>query len=172
MVTEVKLEGLEGVLETLRTLPKELVSKGSGNPVAGSARAALKPMREAAKANVRKIVTEPNEGDLPSQSTGLLEKSIVVSRRKPPADGKGERFALRVSRKTYPKGKGGKKRGARTTVKVGALLEYGTEKMTAKPWIRPAYEQHRAGALTIFVTEINKRLARIVKKLERQNRVA
>lgn len=171
-MVEVKLEGLEGVLKTLESLPKEMVSKGAGNPVASSARAALKPMAQEARENLARIVAEPNVGGVEGESTGLLEKNIKVSRRRPPAGQKGERFAVRVIRKTYPNAKGGKKRGSRTTVKVGALLEYGTEKMTPKPWIRPAYEKHRRGALTIFVTEINKKLARLIKKLERQNGVA
>lgn len=160
----VKLEGLKGVLDTLKSLPPELVSK-NGGPVRLAARKALVPMREDAKANVRSIVAEPNKDGLPSESTGLLEQNIVISRAKPRQN--GERFLLRVRRKAYPKEGAGK---TVTTPQVGRLLEYGTEKMVAHPWLRPAYEKNREGALHIFTAELNKGIARIVKKLARQNR--
>lgn len=163
----VKLEGLEGVLKTLRSLPAELVSK-NGGPVRQAARKALVPMRDEAKRNVDAIVAEPNQGGEPSQSTGLLKKSIAISRDSK-FKFKGERFRLKVRRKKYPGAKGAK---PVTTIKVGSLLEYGTEKMTPKPWLRPAFEKHKHGALTIFTTELNKGIDKIVKKLARQNGVA
>lgn len=161
----VKLEGLKGVLDTLKSLPPELVSQ-NGGPVRLAARKALVPMREDAKANIRAIVEAPNKDGLPSQSTGLLEKNIVISRAKPKQN--GERFLLRIRRKKYPN------TGAKTvtTPQVGRLLEYGTEKMQPHPWLRPAFEKDKAGALTIFTDELNKGIARIVKKLEKQNRVS
>ncbi|MDP3208763.1 MAG: hypothetical protein Q8M65_06410 [Rhodoglobus sp.] len=164
----VRLEGLAGTLATLRSLPVELVSK-NGGPVRAAARKALIPMMEEAKANVRRIVADPNVGGIEGESTGLLENSITITRDSK-FDFKGERMRLKVRRKAYPKSKGGKKRKSRTTVKVGALLEGGTEKMTPKPWMRPAYEKNRAGALQIFTDELNSGIDKIVKKLERQNR--
>ena len=149
-------------------MPPELVSK-NGGPVRVAARKALIPMMEEEKANIRRIVADPNVAGLEGESTGLLENSIAITRDSK-FDFKGERMRLKVRRKVYPKAQGGKKRKSRTTVKVGALLEGGTEKMTAKPWARPAYEKHRAGALQIFTHELNSGLAKIVKKLERQNR--
>lgn len=168
----VRIEGLRGVLETLKQLPAELVSK-RGGPVAGAIREALKPMQEEAKANIRGIVAEPNEGDLPTDSTGLLEQNIVIARASK-MEKNGETFRLRIRKKVYPrdsskpKAKGRRDKRA-TTPQVGRLLEYGTEKMRAKPWLRPAFEAHRRSSLDIFAREMNTRLQRIVKKLERQN---
>lgn len=168
----VRIEGLRGVLETLKQLPPELVSK-RGGPIAGAIRAALKPMQEEAQANIRAIVAEPNLGEVPAESTGLLERNIVIARSSK-MEKNGETFRLRIRKKVYPrdasKPKAKGRRDKRTTTpQVGRLLEYGTEKMRAKPWLRPAFETHRHGALDIFAQEMNTRIQRIVKKLERQN---
>lgn len=166
----VRIEGLEGVLKTLRELPPELVSK-NGGPVRTAARKALVPMRDDAKANVRAIVVEPNADGLPSDSTGLLEKSIGIKRGRL-ASGKGERLVLSPGRRKYPRTekRGGKSKNI-TTGKVGGLLEFGAEKMTAKPWMRPAYQKNAPKALQIFSDELNKGIAKIQRKLERRNRV-
>lgn len=164
----VRLEGLQGVIETLQSLPAELVSN-KGGIIKNAARTALKPMRDAAKENVRRIVLEPNVDGLPSDSTGTLEKAIGIRRGKPRGF-KGEVMRLSVGRKRY---KGRTEKGKPlTAAKVGGLLEHGTEKMTPKPWMRPAYLKHARGALLLFEQDVNKRLQAAVKKNARMNGVA
>jgi hypothetical protein len=162
----VRLEGLAEVLKTLKALPAEVVSN-KGGVIKTAARKALVPMRDEAKANVRAIVLDGNEHGLPSESTGLLEKSIGIKRSRPRGF-KGEVARLSVSRKKYPRTEKGK---PITTGKVGQLLEYGTEKMSPKPWIRPAYVKHRAESLRIFEREAMAGTQKALRKLERINRV-
>ena len=69
-----QISGLDGVLERLQALPKEVVQK-NGGPVRKVLRNAAHIIRDEAKANVRKIIATPNI-DGQNVSTGTLEKSI------------------------------------------------------------------------------------------------
>lgn len=163
-VETVRIQGLEGVLKTLQSLPPEIVSK-RGGPVRSALRKASKIMVDEAKANVQKIIDEPNIGGEESKSIGHLQKNIITAR-----DSKmrgGERYKVGVRRKRYPDGRTSKSANA-----VGALLESGTENRRPMPWMRPAFDAKKHVVLQVFTVEINKKLDRIVNKLARQNGVA
>ena len=152
-------------MATLKSLPPELVSK-RGGPVRTALRKASMEMVNEARANVDRIIAEPNLGGEMTQSIGHLRKNIITAR-----DSKmrgGERYYVRVRRKAYPDNRaGGKSANA-----VGALLESGTEKRRPMPWMRPAFDAKKHTVLATFTTEINRQLNRIVKKLATQNGVA
>lgn len=166
-VEAVRIEGLEGVLKTLKSLPPEVVSK-RGGPVRFALRKAAVLIQKQAIVNLDHITATPNEGDLPHESTGLLKANVMVTRGKAPAGGKGETFRVRIRNKPYPQVGNAKKV---TTAQVGRLLEYGTSKRQPYPWIRPAFESKKNQALSVFTTEVVKKIAQIQKKLERQNGV-
>jgi len=106
----------------------------------------------------------------PRYSTGLLLKNVIVTRGKPPTDGKGERYIVRVRRKVYPgTGKGGTGKAV-STVKTAQLLEYGASHQPPEPWIRPAFESRAREAIEVVVNELNKSIKRIVDKLAKSNR--
>ena len=163
-----RIEGLEGVLKTLKALPPELVGK-NGGPVRVALRKAALIILTEAQANVQGIIDTPNIGGDVAESSGLLKSNIVATRRRMPAGLKGERFAVRVRRKTYPEQGAGKKR---TTAQIGALLEQGTERREPMPWMRPAFESKKREAVAVFERELPRAIDRIVKKLARQNGVA
>lgn len=52
------------------------------------------------------------------------------------------------------------------------LLEFGTEKMRAQPFMRPALENNVGEAINVFATEYEKALARAIKRANRQGRRA
>lgn len=163
-VETVKIIGLEGVMKTLRELPPELVSK-RGGPVRSALRKASKILVEEAKANVQKIIEEPNIDGAESKSIGHLKENIITAR-----DSKmrgGERYYVRVRRKKYPAD-----RTKKTATGVGALLERGTERRKPMPWMRPAFDAKKHEVVQFFPQELRKQLDRIVKKLARQNGVA
>lgn len=153
---EQKIEGLSELLETLTRLPPEIVSKGGG-PIRVALRKAAVVIQREAQANVRRIVLEPNKGGRPTRSTGLLERSIIVSRRKPRSGFKGERFQVRVKR-------GAKNPKGVTANKYGGILEFGYETVAAKPWLRPAFEARKQEALSTFMNELRKRIDAAAKK--------
>lgn len=173
------VKGLEGVLQTLQSLPSEVVSK-RGGPVKLALAKAARVIRDQAKANVRGIVDEPNKDGLPTKSTGALEKSIVATRGKMRGGVKGEKYLVRIpkgeafkyanTRYNRRKGKVGKTYRVEPPTYYGRLLEYGTSKMRPHPWLRPAVAQKGEQAINVFTADLNRRLDATVKKLAQQNK--
>lgn len=167
MKVEMKVEGLNGVLETLRSLPPEIVSK-RGGPVKLALAKAARVIQAQAKTNLKAAIAM--NGDV---STGLLEKNVVVTRGKDPVGTRGERYLVRVRRKAYDGDKLGKrqKAGKRvTTHKTAALLEYGSSHQPATPWLRPAVAKKGEEAINVFTTDLNRRIDATIKKLAQQNK--
>jgi HK97 gp10 family phage protein len=157
----VRLTGLDGVLQTLKSLPPEVVSKRGGPVKSALRKGALVILREA-KLNLAHS-TESLTGD--DTSTGLLQKSLIASRGKPPSGTNGERYLVRIKKRSY-------KRNGKTvtTQQTANFLEYGTEKQRAEPWLRPAFNAKAQQAISTVETELLKGIDRVVKKLASQNR--
>lgn len=165
----IRIEGLAGVLDVLKLLPPELVSK-AGGPVKIGLRDAALLLRDEAKVNVRRIIDAPNEGGEASKSTGLLLLSIVAGRSRPAPGVKGERFAVRIrANQRYPANRQDSA-GSLTAAQIGRQLEYGTERRAPMAWMRPAFDAKKEAAVQVFTTTVRTRLDAIVKKLERQAR--
>lgn len=158
----VRVEGLRGVLDTLKALPPEIVSK-AGGPVKLALKKAAEVLRDEARANVRRIVSDPNASGI-EESTGLLEQNIVAARTRPAPGLNGERYLVRVRKKRYTD-KPGK---PVVTPQVGRLLEYGTETRQPMPWLRPAFDAKKQEAVDTFVREVNSRAEKIIAKLSRE----
>lgn len=161
-IQSVRVEGLAGVLDALKQLPGEIVSKGGG-VVKLSLRKAAKIIQAEEQQNLQRIIDEPNIGGQ-DKSTGLLKQNIVVSRGRMPPGVNGERVLVRVRNKSYPEQKG---KGS-TTAANARRLEFGTERRRPYPFIRPAFESKKAEALEVFVTDLKARITRIIRKLDRQ----
>lgn len=154
MKVEVKLSGLDNVLETLQSLPEDVVSK-RGGPVKAALAKGARFLRDKTKEKLRAAIAL--NGD---ESTGLLLENVIASRGKAPSNGKGERYLVRVKRKSYPK-KGGE---TVTTHKTASLLEYGSEHQPATPWLRPAVIQHGQQTINVISDELKRRVDSLVKK--------
>lgn len=166
MRVEMNLEGMDGVLATLKSLPPEIVSK-RGGPVKLALAKGARLIRDEAIKNVKASIAR-NGG----QSTGLLEKSIIASRGKAPIGGKGERYLVRVKGKAYDgqKLKKGTKSGKRvTTLQTANLLEYGSSHQPATPWLRPAVQNKGEQAINVITEDLKRRIDLVVKKLAQQN---
>jgi hypothetical protein len=161
MRVDVKLEGLNGVLETLKQLPSELVSR-NGGPVRSALRKGALVIFKQAKSNLE-LATRSNDPEK-NYSTGLLLQNLVTSRGKPPPGVRGEMYLVRVRRKAYPR-----KGRSVSTIKAGSLLEYGSVKQAAEPWLRPAASARAEEAMRTIESELVKGIDRIQKKLARQN---
>jgi len=55
-----------------------------------------------------------------------------------------------------------------TTLKTAQLLEYGSSKQPAEPWIRPAFQSKAAEAIRTVETELVAAIDRIATKLMKQ----
>ena len=159
MEFELKERGIDQAVRMLQLLPPEVVSK-RGGPVKLALKKGANVLRKAAAANLqRSLSNTSDEGVL--YSTGLLLKSLIVSRGKPPTGSKGERYLVRVKRVSYPNRKGG---GRTTTTQNGARLEYGTATQPAEPWLRPAYHQEKDRAARVVQTDLVQRIEKIAAK--------
>lgn len=155
---ELKVTGLEGVLDLLKSLPAEVVSK-NGGPVRAALRKGALVIRNQEKANLLAITAQDQF------STGLLYDNIIASRGRMPPGVKGEKFVIRVKRKVYPRPNN--EGGNTSTWKTARLLEYGSSKQTAQPFIRPAASSKAQEAVNVTTAELVKRLNAIVRKLSK-----
>jgi HK97 gp10 family phage protein len=151
------LQGMDGVLKTLQSLPPEIVSK-RGGPVKLALAKGARVIRDEVKKNLRSVIKT-------DESTGFLYKNIIVSRGKQPFGGNGERYLVRVRRKTYPDREG----KPVTTLKTANILEYGSEKQTAQPFIRPAAISKAQEAINTVTSDLLKRIDKVTKDLARKN---
>lgn len=160
MAEVVRIKGLENVQKMLAALPKELHPQG-GAAVRNALRKAAKVLQVQAQQNLQQIIDAPNVDGQTSKSTGLLKKNVVVARGRPKS-GTGEVMTVRVRRKSYPTD-----RGRVSTQRVGALLESGTERRQAMPWMRPAFDSKKQEAVEVFRDDVLKRLEKIRRKFDR-----
>lgn len=177
MKVEVKMSGLDGVLNTLRQLPPEIVSK-RGGPVRRALAKGARLIAEQARANVRAIVAEPNKDGKATKSTGALEKAIRVNRRKL-TQIRGERYIVWLgklsrqyanTRRNVRVGKAGQEYDVEPPQFYGRFLEYGTSRMRPHPWLRPAVEKKGAEAIATIESALIADIERIVKRLARQTK--
>ena len=164
MKMELNLSGVDGVLDTLRSLPAEVVSK-RGGPVKSALRKGAQVIQRAAKANLQAAITGTGD-DGRRLSSGLLIKNLVVTRGKSPMGGKGERYLVRVRRKAYPDRSG----KPVTTLLAAQIMEYGSVKQAPQPWLRPAASAKAQEAVNVATAELTKAIDRVVKKLAAQNK--
>lgn len=130
MSTTVKIEGLKELAAALRELPKAVAARQLRTPVAIAARVIRDDARRrapVASGRLRQaIIHKRAEGD------SLVAQYIVAVRH-------GKRF--------QHVGKSDSNQDAY----YWTFLEFGTSKMAAEPFMRPAYEANKNDALTIIV---------------------
>lgn len=164
MRVDMNIQGMDGVLKTLQSLPKEVVSK-RGGPVKLALAKGARLIRDEAKKNLRAQIA--TGGD---ESTGLLEKNVIASRGKAPTSGKGERYLVRVKRKTYGGRKVRSRGGIVTTRKTAMWKEYGRDDQPATPWLRPAVHTKGQTAINVITQDLKRRIDVEVKKLAARNK--
>lgn len=163
MKVEVKMTGLDGVMKTLKSLPAEVVSK-RGGPVKAALRKGARVIFAQAKQNLQSVTSNATD-DNKRYSTGLLLKNLVVTRGKKPNGTRGERYLVRVRRKSYQR-----KGQSFTTLGTANLLEYGSVKQPMEPWLRPAFQAKAEAAIRTTETELIRQLDKVVKKLAQLNK--
>jgi HK97 gp10 family phage protein len=163
-----EIEGLAGLLDALKALPAEVVSK-SGGPVKTAMRKAANVIRDEARRRVAYDASKP----------GPHVRDNIVSQRDshPERIGlQGERYRVGVrggaksyanTRRNRQKGRTGKKYTTVGTTYWWRFLEFGTEKMHAKPFLRPAFESKRDEALAVIVSELTDGIAKAAAKVKR-----
>jgi len=188
MKIELQIQGLNGVLKTLQELPPEVVSK-NGGVVRGAARKGAMVLQKQARANFKAAVAMPGKTGV-TKTTGFTEKNIVTIRKKTIGNVNGERFIVGVRYEAHPSGtmleksrsyairSNSKKRRATTrktktkNIKandIAFMMEYGTSKQEATPWLRPAFEAKKQEAMNVAISDLKSRIDKVVAKLAKRN---
>jgi HK97 gp10 family phage protein len=154
---DLQLTGADDILAKLKSLPAEMVSK-RGGPVLAGLRKGARLIRNQAAENLQAQMS----GD---ESTGLLLKSLIVTRGKAPFGTKGERVLVRVKRRVYPgTGKGTGVRAV-TTIAVAHLFEYGSKHQPPRSFIVSAFKARASEAISTAVKEVSRGIDRITKRM-------
>ena len=153
-----EVSGLDGVLDTLKALPPEIVSK-RGGPVKLALAKGARLLRVAAAQNLARVIAQDG-----ADTTGMTLKNLVAGRGK--YSGNGEKYVVRVRRKSYTNAKGAKT----NTQRSASLLEYGAKDQPATPWLRPAAESNAQRIVDTVNADLVRRVNLIVKKLQRAER--
>lgn len=165
MAETIRIEGLEEVRKRLLALPREISGK-NGGPLLAALRKMGRVIQADAKARVRK-------------KSGTLADNIIVVRKKNQFTGTEEvNVTVRAKATKFKDNKANRRKG-----RVGGLykaygplfyarfLEFGTSKMPAYPFLRPAFESHKGQLGDIFRNELSAAIDLAVRRLNNSNRV-
>ncbi len=152
MANAVKIE-LRGFKELGQKL-KELGPQVAKNGLRTADFAGARVIRDAAKEAV-------------PVDTGLLQAQIYASRRRTPEH--ISTYTIRVRKKAKvskiaKRKTTGKYREVAGPAFYGRYLEFGTSKMAAKPWLRPAFTSNTDSAINAIKAGLSKAIDRAAKK--------
>lgn len=160
MKVDVKVSGLDGVLDALKKLPPEVVSKGGG-PVRKSLRKGAMVLVKQGRQNFSAAVQQVGKSGI-TDTTGFTEKQIIARRGK--YGGKGERQVVTVRGVPHPNGNTYRGRPIQAN-DIAFTMEAGTSKQPATPWLRPAFDAKAQEAISTVERELPLEVAKIARKL-------
>jgi HK97 gp10 family phage protein len=161
-MTTVNVEGLDGLLDRLKALPKEMSGKAGG------------PAKKALIAG--SIVIRDEARRLAPKDTGLLSANIIHYRAKL-TSGKAEmvKIGVRTGSRKYGKtvknvrkGIVGQEYKTRGDAYYWYFFEFGTEKMAARPFLRPAFESKKDEALEQIAVHLRKQIEILERKASKR----
>lgn len=160
MAETIRIEGLAALGRTLAQLPARLEQK----IIMGALRAAGQVIRKDAMARVP-ILSKPD----PRRRPGTVKRNIVVRKTQFKKNSVYVGVAS-ISKKKLAAYKAGGKKAANNPNDpyYWIFLEYGTSKMAARPFLRPAFEAKKYDAVKAFEQYLRKRLGEEVQKLARE----
>jgi len=162
MADHVRIEGLDGLLDTLRRMPPELI-KGARSPVAFGLRRGGNVIRDEARARAPK-------------ASGYMARNIVTRRmsaRQRRRAGADEYFSVGIpgrtrrysnTKRNRGKGRVGQEYQFEGWAYYWRFLEFGTKKMKAKPFLTPAAEAKGPEAAKVIAEQIREGIDRIAKR--------
>jgi HK97 gp10 family phage protein len=144
----VKIHGLRELQRAMRELPRRMDRRILNAALMAGAR----PMVADAKANV--LV-----------DTGALRSAIRATPLRKTSHTSTVQIGIGRARQTKAQRMAGAKRYVPF---YGLFLEFGTSKMSAKPFLRPAFERNKRSAVEIIRERIATRIAAEAEKLRRK----
>jgi HK97 gp10 family phage protein len=156
-----KIEGLEDLKKALNALPVEIQQRSLRSAVSAGA----------------KVVVDAAISKAPSGDTGNLKKSIYRYRSRSQSGTGRETYyvGVRKGKKAYADtarnrrlGRVGKKYTVQGEAYYWRFLEFGTAKMGAKPFMRPAFESSKGKILDIMKQRLGKSIQDQARKLAKK----
>ena len=158
---EVKLTGLKELEKALEQLPKEIQSR---------------PLRSAVSA-AAKVIVDDVKARVPVGETGNLKTAVYRYRSRRNSSTGRETFfvGIRQGKAQYKDTAYNRRRGrvGKTYKTAGEayywrFLEFGTAKMQAKPFLRPAFEANKSKAVEVMKDRLGKAIQSQAKKLAKK----
>lgn len=162
MANEFTIQGLDEVLKKMRAMGPALSGKGAKTAM----RKAANVVRDAAKANAAQL-DDPNTPNRIADNVAIQFASRTFKRTGDVMFRVGVRGGARQyanTRENRGKQRVGKAYSTGGSTFYWRFLEFGTSKMGARPFMRPALEQNVDKATNVAVVELNKSLDRLAKK--------
>lgn len=155
----VKIDGLDQLAQALRELPKRVARNG----LRGAVYAGAKVIRDEAKLKAP-VATAPLGADQPPQ--GTLKRSIIMKQVPELSSEQKQTFFVTVRH-----GKKYRKQGKNGNLSQDAwywrFVEFGTVKMTARPFLRPAFEGKKYEAVDAIKNRLAERIEQAVQELSK-----
>lgn len=161
-----RIEGLEGLLQTLERMPPELI-KGARSPVAFGLRRGANVIRDQARINA------PKRSGFMAKQIATRRANARQRRKAKAATGADEYFTVGIAPR---RGKYSNTRRNRGLGRVGKsyefdgwayywkFLEFGTKRMPAQPFLTPAGEAKGPEAAKVVAENIREGIDRIAKR--------
>ena len=155
------IRGLDGLLDALKALPPEISSKNGG-----PARVAL--------AKGARVVRDEVRRRAPKDSGALVKNVIMQRDRNPQRSGANERYLIGVrggaknyanTKRNVRKGRAGKEYKTDGNTYYWRFKEFGTKKMPADPFLRPAFESKKEEAMNVIASTLASGIERAAKKV-------
>jgi HK97 gp10 family phage protein len=147
---DVEVKGMAEAEQFLKTLPDQIASK----MLYGALMTGAKPILDQAKANVRGLFGGS------SRYTGTLESALVRGRNRRTGLAARVDVKLRRARNKGRTVKNGVDKPGGDDAYYGSFLEFGTSKMEAKPFLKPAGEQRAGDAARGFNKTLMQRMSK------------
>lgn len=163
MKIDVTLIGIDNVIDLLKSLPPEVVSK-NGGVVKKALRKGANVIKNQAKINLARVTqTAGKTGE--SYGTGFSASKVIAKRKNMPAGENGERFIITVKYEDYPNTDNKYKKRPIKANDIAFMLEYGTSNQSAEPWFSPAFQAKSTQAIETTRSSLIKEIDNIVSKL-------
>ncbi len=160
MAETVKVEGLDEIVRRLRALPSEVSGKNGG------------PLRKALVKGAQ-LVKDDARAHVPVGSGALRDNIIIWRDRNPGQIGANEHYRVMVRKIKLTRKVKALLRRVRKVASIRLredayywrFLEFGTSKMRARPFLRPAFDNNKGAINSTFIETLSKGIDDAVKKL-------